>query len=214
VITTAMIGACLSTTKISDLIQAAQRNIAMRASFAPVPGSPGNYAAPGWTNFSWTLTEMKMQYPLPLESQFWRVAFRSRYYSTGYANISFVWFLIFFAWPWLTLVTLIIFRISMRQAKIRRVHLVRSVLYSCDFGILLGLTLWAISLLNANLSEGWIMVCSGLLCTMVTTYRLTIAFRQYLRVHLPFATVIASQIIALLIVFLLLVQIADFSRRV
>jgi hypothetical protein len=53
-----------------------------------------------------------------------------------------------------------------------------------------------------------------ILCSVVITYRLTIAFRDYLRVHLPFSTVLTSQVIAFLIAFLVLIQFVDFSRRV
>jgi hypothetical protein len=49
---------------------------------------------------------------------------------------------------------------------------------------------------------------------IVTTYRLTIAFKRYLRVHLPLATVFASQLVTFLVVWIALVWIADFSRQV
>jgi hypothetical protein len=216
IIATAMVGAVLSTGRVMDLVDLARYDMSMRATIVPVAATPGLFTStsPRWPGMTFTASEVKNQFPLPWEWEFWSGALEPRWYSMGRSTISLEWFIVFLSWPWLTLVTLIVFRISMRQAKIRRVHLVRSVLYSCDFGILLWLSLGAITLADVRLSEGWIVACSAPVCAVVTTYRLTIAFRQYLRVHLPFATVLASQLIALLVVFLLLVQIADFGRRV
>ena len=36
-------------------------------------------------------------------------------------------------WPWLTFATLMIFQISMRKAKVRSIHVLRSTIYSYDF---------------------------------------------------------------------------------
>jgi hypothetical protein len=124
------------------------------------------------------------------------------------------WFDIWIAWPPMTFISLLIFRASMRQAKIRNVHVLRCVIYSCDFGFLFGILYCAMYLSEPQFSEGWLILLAAAVCATITTYRLSIAFRLYLRVHLPLATVVASQLIAFLLTFLVLIQIVDFSRRI
>jgi hypothetical protein len=51
-------------------------------------------------------------------------------------------------------------------------------------------------------------------CAVITGYRMNYAMRTYLRVHLPLATTLASQLIAVLAVFTVLTQIAGFGRSV
>ena len=69
-------------------------------------------------------------------------------------------------------------------------------------------------IINADVGQGWLLLLSALICSIITSYRLTIAFEKYLRVHLSLATVLASQVVVLLAVLLVLVQFADFSRWV
>ena len=102
----------------------------------------------------------------------------------------------------------------MQQANIKTVQLLRTAVYSCDFGVLYATVLLLLPWTNIHIADGWLLLTAVIVCAVLTTYRLTIAFRHYLRVHLPFATVLASQVIAVLIVFIVLVQIADFSRRI
>jgi hypothetical protein len=157
----------------------------------------------------------------PWQPEFWHTLFSSAFWSdVGWCfrherllASSICTLLMPALWPWITLLSLVVFRLSMRQAKIRTVHVLRSCVYACDFGLLFFIS-DAVMNFTVRTEDGWWLLAVALICALITTYRLTIAFRQYLRVHLPFATVLASQIIALLIVFLLLVQIADFSRRV
>jgi hypothetical protein len=203
-------------------------NISKRSKYKPVPGHPNLYSE--WTNsLQWAITSQEMDdaYPLPWHLKFWHDVEQqeSRGYYYSYAgNIvstssnmaeapeAMVWCAVFLAWPILTLITLMIFRISMRQAKIRMSHLVRAVVYSCDFGLLVTILAIAGSCFNERWNQGLNMMAFAAICAVITSYRLTIAFREYIRAHMPFATVLASQLIALLITFVLVVQIADFSR--
>lgn len=110
-------------------------------------------------------------------------------------------------WPWLLLSGLLIFRISMRRAKIKSIHVVRCALYSCDGVIWLGLALVAGAgyLLTVSRSVSEIVnmarVLFWLYCAFVLTsgYRLWMGYRLYLRFEHPFGTVLASHAVALLI---------------
>jgi hypothetical protein len=200
-ITTAVVALCFLGPKVNQIIQSARENYSTRASQTTL-----------------SQAEIDQLWPLPSKGLFWTrmLCARTHYYGEicEWGQVGYYWAVTFIVWPWFTLAGLLVFRISMRQAKIRPVHLLRTVIYSCDFGVLLGLALVACSTLDLRVSDGWVAMSGAIICAAVTTYRLTIAFRQYLRVHLPFATVLASQLISLLVVFLLLVQIADFSRRI
>jgi hypothetical protein len=118
--------------------------------------------------------------------------------------------LLYFVWPWLTLLTLLIFRASMRQAKVRTVHVLRCVLYSCDAG------LWLVPLLTFGAAafsdavsgstysallarqRGFPLVPLAL--AAYTAYRLAAAYRFYLRFDRPAATALAAQVIVMMLV--------------
>jgi hypothetical protein len=167
-----------------------------------------------------TAAELDDEYPMPWRLKFWRMVVNA---AAG-SNILFAppppdlpvfgLVLIFLAWPLMTLASVTVFRTSIRQAKIRSSHIVRTIIYSCDFGLLIVAATIVASFLDQNFNQGWLLAGFAATYAAITAYRLTIAFRQYLRVHLPVATVLASQLIAFLIVFIVLVQIADFSRRI
>ena len=121
-----------------------------------------------------------------------------------------------FAWPWLSVVALLLFRASMRRAKVGRAHVLRVAVYGCDFGLLMAVLL---AVAYDGLREwrpvaDWVdyhfrspifppdvdvAVFAVLACGVVGTYRLTVGYARYLRFHLPLATVIASQVIAALL---------------
>jgi hypothetical protein len=140
---------------------------------------------------------------------------------------------IILAWPWLTYLMLMIFRISMRRARIKSIHVRRSIIYCFDAAIwasLLALLifplrewLWSASLPYNSWSSfgGYVlsrpplssarffsgapsdfyMHCANSLAGVavaVGAWRLTIAYRRYLRFDWPVATVLASQVILLL----------------
>jgi hypothetical protein len=110
------------------------------------------------------------------------------------------------AWPWATLVTLLVFQASLRRARLRWTHVLRCVLYSGDLCVwlalplgLLGAAAWYAG--GGPLPRDYFWNLSALLPWVVLTwlaYRLFMAYRLYLRFDHPLATVLASQAIVLL----------------
>ena len=119
--------------------------------------------------------------------------------------------LIYAAWPWLTFVTLMIFRASMRRAKVKTVHVLRCTLYSCDAGVLLvplggllgGSVAYAYLPALGGIGIDYRMV-AALLFAGYTSYRLAAAYALYMRFDRPAATALASQGIVLLFVVIVL----------
>lgn len=65
-------------------------------------------------------------WPLPPAGGFFQRAWEAeRGYTTGFA-------IALLAWPWATFLALLVFRVSMRRARIKPVHVLRCVLYSFD----------------------------------------------------------------------------------
>src|SRR4051794_13361639 len=56
-----------------------------------------------------------------------------------------LWWAWGFLWPWLTFLALMVFRISMRRARVKSVHVLRCVLYSADALLWAGLSLFLIA---------------------------------------------------------------------
>jgi hypothetical protein len=110
------------------------------------------------------------------------------------------------AWPWVTLVALLVFQISLRRARLRWTHVLRCVLYAGDVCLwlvvplgFLGLTSWYAS--GGPLPRPFFPAVTELLPWVVLTlltYRLFTAYRLYLRFNHALATVLASQAIVLL----------------
>lgn len=116
-------------------------------------------------------------------------------------------------WPWLTLATLMIFRQSLRQARVGRGHLLRCCAYSSlplfvvlplGVGYSFALTLDTARPVNALLSSGTLyqflyldaaMFLALLSAFALCGYALWRAYRRYLRFPHAFATVLASQIV-------------------
>jgi hypothetical protein len=120
--------------------------------------------------------------------------------------------LVYFMWPWLTLATLMIFRASMRRARVRTVHVLRCALYSCDAAVwLVPLTAYLVSEHGSRLVGGRYdalfspyygspLLLVPLLPAAYTAYRLSAAYALYLRFDHPVATAVASQLIVMLAV--------------
>jgi hypothetical protein len=118
-------------------------------------------------------------------------------------------------WPWATLAALMVFRFSMRRARVSTVHVVRCLVYAFD-----PLPLTVATLLAAIVLSSWPLLmlirpprrhfgdedtmltvlvligCSGLL---FCCYRLWRAYQLYLRFDHSFWTVLASQAIVWLL---------------
>jgi hypothetical protein len=125
---------------------------------------------------------------------------------------------IYLAWPWFTLATLLIFRASMRRAKVRTVHVLRCALYSCDAGLwLVPLALFVAaavtergetaSALPALLSHRYgLPLLFAPIPAAYTAYRLSAAYSLYLRFDRPLATAIAAQFLVLLLVTVVILR--------
>jgi hypothetical protein len=110
-----------------------------------------------------------------------------------------------------------IFRASMRRAKVRPGHVTRCVLYSFDailWGGLFIAALHAVTLLrwvaggSYNMSHAWVAYALPVLWAVVT-YRLGRAYGRYLQFDRPWATVIASQVIVALAGVILLLNLSS-----
>jgi hypothetical protein len=116
------------------------------------------------------------------------------------------------AWPWFTLVALQVFQASMRRARVRPVHVLRAVVYACDAAWLLVAIAVVAGALVADPqhrftwglhSTGQSVAAAALVFATFTTWRLAAAYRHYLRFDHPLATVVASQVIVVLLVMVL-----------
>ena len=128
------------------------------------------------------------------------------------------------AWPVLTLVVLMVFRASMRRARVRTSHVLRCVIYTADGMIVAALALAvhvatvAYTQLTTPLvpavvrPQRWLeftynaipYALTGALVLM--TFRLASAIRHYLRFDHSRATALASQIIVALLILVFMEQ--------
>jgi hypothetical protein len=116
------------------------------------------------------------------------------------------------AWPWLTLATLMIFRASMKRAKVNAVHVLRCVVYTGDAVLLLGLIAFfalppAIEWLDLGRYTAYrFAIVAAPLFAQFTGWRLAAAYRHYLQFDRPVATAAAAQAIVLLVVWVWVLQ--------
>jgi hypothetical protein len=112
--------------------------------------------------------------------------------------------LLYSAWPWVTLATLMIFPASMRRARVKPGHVLRCTIYTCDAGLWLGLITAAVvpAIGDVLLPRLWMrkrdIMLSAVFFAALTGYRLAAAYELYLRFDRPWATALASQGIVLL----------------
>jgi hypothetical protein len=127
----------------------------------------------------------------------------------------------FVLWAVTTFLALLVFRVSMLRARIRPVHVARCVVYSFDAAFWLAvvvcaacmLTLAAFVVLSRN-DFAFMFLAVDLapwLLVPVIIYRLVMAYRHYLRFDRPFLTVLASQVIAGLVVLNAIVLVANLT---
>ena len=122
-----------------------------------------------------------------------------------------VWFVL--GWPWLSVAALSIYRISMRRKRIVPSHVVRCVVYAADgmfwFGLFASgvLVYMAMSTSYSRTAFGFAptnnlaaktLPIAAICLIVVMIYRLSVAYRRYLRFDHPEGTVILAQIIVLL----------------
>lgn len=120
------------------------------------------------------------------------------------------------AWPWLTFLSLLVFRISMRRARIRPTHVLRCVVYSGDALFWAALTVFTLSAAaagaiwagtgRAELLPADVPWVAASFVPVLAAYRLGVAYQRYLRFDHPWATVFASQLMAGLLALAILPQ--------
>jgi hypothetical protein len=153
----------------------------------------------------------------------WILNYVAPYVPAGYSRLRVAWntpprpdefleLLAFYVgWAAVTFLSLLVFRISMRRARIDPVHVARCVVYSFDavFWVgALGVAAAAVSTLAGlmgypGVEPVWVavpIVATPPVLAAVVLYRLDTAYRRYLRFDRPFLTVLASQVITLLVV--------------
>jgi hypothetical protein len=113
---------------------------------------------------------------------------------------------VYLLWAPLTLAALLVFRWSMRKARIGPVHVLRCTVYSFDVTVWVSLAYALVATVMAattmsftiarDLFDLWVVSVGCALLWM--TYRLYVAYKVYLQFDRPFATALASQTIVLL----------------
>jgi hypothetical protein len=157
--------------------------------------------------------QMDRDYPLPPSPRFfWNVVRETLFDGLPL----YLWLL----WPALLMLTLMIFRVSMRRARVNPVHVMRCVIYSGDFVFWLTPVLLPAAALLVAVLIGWavgrnatdwmpaLLTLIFLIYSMVMAYRLAIAFRRYLRFEHAIATIFAVHVIALLVVLVVEVNLS------
>jgi hypothetical protein len=124
-----------------------------------------------------------------------------------------------FVWAWLTFAAMLIFRISMRRARVRPVHALRCVVYSSDVIMWFNVAalamagLWAVEAITrlqvfTSGLENWFQpILFGViaLAALAFFYRLAVSIGSYMRFDHAWATAAATQVIVALTVMIALV---------
>jgi len=194
------------------LIEVSQRVIAANAAnrawlTASLSAPNSGYSSEYWKRlYPTSQAFLNANYPatLPIKS----VLRQALYLSGSTVGVG----LIALLWAPLTFLALQIFRISMRRARIRPVHVLRCIIYSFDT-----ILPWALLSAAAVAIEPflfppppfmagtptqlspWILL-AWLFFAAIAGYRLAIAYARYLRFDHPGATIAASQVIVLLVI--------------
>jgi hypothetical protein len=117
----------------------------------------------------------------------------------------------FLLWPWLTLLSLLVFSQTMRRVRTKPVHTLRCVIYTSGAAVWIVLPLLLLNLIPFVTLIPWrvkddfangVLVLAGILLG----YRLAVAYKLYMKFDWPIATIIASQIIVWLTYLVLLVN--------
>jgi len=108
-----------------------------------------------------------------------------------------------FLWPWLTYLMLMVFRVSMARAKVKPIHVLRCVIYSCDAFLIAIVLLAPIVPEFSQFSYDPIRACQGivvacLILASLTLYKLGFAYHLYLRFPHAWATAVVSQVVVAL----------------
>jgi hypothetical protein len=195
----------LLVTTINSFIKSGMRVIQSNAQlsqlYTPVAG--GQYYRFGYFRRSGSsATQMYSQISAAQYHRFaptpWSWGFFQKVVTGSYGSYSiFLSLVVILTWPWMTLLSLLVFQASMRRARIKTGHVLRCAIYGCDFGLLVAAVLLIISLYPGwpQRSDAYLLL---LICPILALYRLTFAYKRYLRFSHPFFTVLASQVMVFL----------------
>jgi rubredoxin len=140
----------------------------------------------------------------PSWDTWWRMASDALRDSRGFKVILYLT-IFWLIWPWLTLVTLSIFRVSMRRAKVKTIHVMRCLVYTFDVGAWLGLVLGTAAVISVWIPSITLVPRSDVspiligVVVLLVFVRLWMAYRLYLRFDHAFWTILASQVIVFLL---------------
>lgn len=113
-----------------------------------------------------------------------------------------------FVWPWLTVMSLMVFAISMQRRKVRITHVMRTAFYSQDVAPLFAIPFCVFPMLEISSVTPILLLpkaaAIGGLAVCFFLYRMTMAYKYYLQFDHPFSTILASQIITALASMILL----------
>lgn len=124
--------------------------------------------------------------------------------------------LILLGWPWVTLLTLLLFMFSMKRARVKPIHVMRCALYNSDvliwlsFGLLLIPTTLLFGLFNFNPLFTTTVLSSALAGLVITIlwygFRLAVAYHRYLRFQQPYLVVMLSQLVVSLLTLIVILR--------
>jgi hypothetical protein len=142
----------------------------------------------------------RSSYPGPTDIAFWRNFWRWGVSDQMTGGI------LIALWPPFTFASLMIFRASLRQAKIKPMHVVRCVVYTASILAFISVLYIAIAPLvylfpelgyrQVFMNDWAAIMILGLL--VILCYRLGVAYSKYLRFDKPYLTALASQVMVLL----------------
>lgn len=112
------------------------------------------------------------------------------------------------SWPWVSLLSLLVFQASMRKRKIRVMHVLRCVIYASEV-MCIGVILFSLhfgwrffsgaSVINPEPVFAQLSLLTMLSLVILGSIRLASAYKHYLQMDRPVMVIMASQIIVVLI---------------
>jgi hypothetical protein len=164
-----------------------------------------------------TAADLERYWPLPPQPAFFGWVFEVM----PAVRVLLGWIVILLLWPWLTTLVLMVYRISMRQAKLRPIHVLRCTIYSTATTALLAGAITFFSLILAMwwFPQYWTFEHEdlagrlGLAAIWIAlTYRLARAYRHYLRFEQSMLSVLLSQVIVVLVFAQLMIVLFRFGH--
>ena len=197
--------------RVAELASYNWRVAAVAKNPAVAQGGPAQYR----TKAAFDL-DMDQMYPLPPSMDFFRFLWR-RSYDRGGGLVALVGIALFMmGWPWVVFLPLMIFRQSMGRAKVKTIHVVRCVVYCSDTTVwMVGMAFVGVVVLAVAMPM-WMPMWSGayrwnevlelgalgVVCLFLLVYawRLSVAYKRYLKFDHSLGTVVAAHVIGVLLI--------------